>query len=203
MTSNKIRQPQQKRAIQKKQKIIQASYQLFSQNGYYNTNTAQIAKQANVSTGILYSYFNDKKDILIEVIKLYLSDLSQQFSPLLNQSIHANHIPHILDQIIEITIASHTMQNNAHNEFLALSLLEPDIHTLFEDFESNLLAQLHLQLIKTGIPANNLTLKLKISYGIIEQIVHHHIQNPQSKQSLAETKTLAIQTIQTLLNNPN
>ena len=39
--------------------------------GYYNISTPDIAKEANVSTGIIYQYFNDKKDIFIEIAVLH------------------------------------------------------------------------------------------------------------------------------------
>ena len=71
MSINEIREPIQKRSIEKKEKIIQAGFELICEKGYYNTNTAQIAKAAGVSTGIVYSYFKDKHDILIEGIKIY------------------------------------------------------------------------------------------------------------------------------------
>ena len=45
-----VREPKQERSIEKKNKIIKAGYDLFSEVGYYNTNTAQIAKKAGVST---------------------------------------------------------------------------------------------------------------------------------------------------------
>ena len=51
---NEVRQPRQERSIEKKNKIIEAGYQLFSEVGYYGTNTAEIAKRAGVSTGIVY-----------------------------------------------------------------------------------------------------------------------------------------------------
>ena len=60
-----IREPKQKRAIEKKEKIIKAGFDLICQNGYHNTNTAEIAKRAGVSTGIVYQYFKDKYDIFI------------------------------------------------------------------------------------------------------------------------------------------
>ena len=61
-----IREPKQQRAIEKKDKIIEAGFNLICKNGYYNTNTAEIAKEADVSTGIVYQYFKDKNDILLE-----------------------------------------------------------------------------------------------------------------------------------------
>ena len=48
-----IREPSQKRSIETKRKIIEAGYNLFAKYGYYKINTAQIAKEAGVSTGIL------------------------------------------------------------------------------------------------------------------------------------------------------
>ena len=67
-----VREPKQKRSIDKKNRIIEAGYELFAKNGYFNTNTAQIAKQAGVSTGIVYGYFRDKRDILLEVLSIYV-----------------------------------------------------------------------------------------------------------------------------------
>ena len=61
-----IREPKQQRAIKKKDKIIEVGFNLICKNGYYNTNTAEIAKEADVSTGIVYQYFKDKNDILLE-----------------------------------------------------------------------------------------------------------------------------------------
>ena len=83
MGNNEVRIPKQKRSIEKKEAIIKASYTLFCERGYYKTNTAEIAKMAGVSTGIVYSYFQDKKDILVEVVKLYISRLGKQFQPIL------------------------------------------------------------------------------------------------------------------------
>lgn len=77
--TNEIRIPKQKRSIEKKNAIIKASYDLFCKKGYHKTNTAKIAKAAGVSTGIVYNYFQDKSDILIEVIKSYIYRLEVQF----------------------------------------------------------------------------------------------------------------------------
>ena len=55
-----IREPKQQRAKEKKEKIIKAGFDLICKNGYHNTNTAQIAKEAGVSTGIVYQYFKER-----------------------------------------------------------------------------------------------------------------------------------------------
>ena len=72
-----IRQPQQERSNEKKQKIIEASYELFTEVGYYKTNTSDIARRAGVSTGIVYSYFKDKRDILLYVLNIYIRKVTE------------------------------------------------------------------------------------------------------------------------------
>ena len=68
-------------SLEKKGKIIKAGFDLICKKGYYNTNTAEIAKATSVSTGIVYQYFKDKHDILLVGIEKYASDI---FYPMLN-----------------------------------------------------------------------------------------------------------------------
>lgn len=70
-----IREPKQQRAIKKKKKITEAGFNLICKNGYYNTNTAEIAKETEVSTGIVYKCFKDKYNILIETLDKYDDDI--------------------------------------------------------------------------------------------------------------------------------
>ena len=72
--AEKVREPRQKRSIEKKRKIVTAGFQLFCEKGYYNTNTAEIAEYAGVSTGTVYSYFSDKADIYIAAFEDYLNE---------------------------------------------------------------------------------------------------------------------------------
>ncbi len=67
-TAKKTRTPSQQRSIEKKNKIIAAAKVLFNDNGYHGVTTYDIAREAGVSIGSLYSYFADKKDVFIEVI---------------------------------------------------------------------------------------------------------------------------------------
>ena len=69
------RMPIQKRSIEKRERIIKLGFELMCNNGYFNTNTNDIAKYADVSTGIVYQYFNDKKEIFIEGFKEYSNSI--------------------------------------------------------------------------------------------------------------------------------
>ncbi|MBI2962106.1 MAG: TetR family transcriptional regulator [Betaproteobacteria bacterium] len=52
--------------------IVRAAVKLFSEQGYYTTTIQSIARQAGISTGLIYQYFRDKDDILFLSLKLVL-----------------------------------------------------------------------------------------------------------------------------------
>jgi len=54
---------------ERRQQIIRAATKLFSEEGYYTTTILQIAREAKVSTGLIYQYFGDKDDILFLTLK--------------------------------------------------------------------------------------------------------------------------------------
>lgn len=47
------------------EKILIAATELFLKEGYANTNIRKIAKAAGVSSGTIYTYFNDKETLFI------------------------------------------------------------------------------------------------------------------------------------------
>lgn len=203
MATNEVRIPKQKRSIEKKDAIIRASYTLFCEKGYYKTNTAEIAKMAGVSTGIVYSYFQDKKDILVEVVKLYISILGKQFQPILTSIDQEKDFVLVINEFIDTAISSHQMNQEAHNEFLALALLNADIQNLFDEFEEELLNILHKKMMKPSLATDELLLeKLRISYGIIENLCHDYISSKIHKSELEQMKAICISLIVKLLQNP-
>lgn len=66
-TSNKT-EPQQKRAIETREKLISAAVELFNEKGFYDTTTKDISNKAGVSIGIFYNYFKDKSKIYYECV---------------------------------------------------------------------------------------------------------------------------------------
>ncbi|WP_312652837.1 TetR/AcrR family transcriptional regulator [Aminipila sp.] len=51
----------------KKQKILEAAYLLFSENGYKQTKISDIAATAGIGKGTVYEYFDSKESLLIEI----------------------------------------------------------------------------------------------------------------------------------------
>lgn len=71
---NKNKIPLQARGINTRNNIILIAFKSFLKNGYKKTSTTKIAKEAGVSVGIIYSYFNDKDELL----ELWLNNLLEK-----------------------------------------------------------------------------------------------------------------------------
>ncbi len=53
--------------LDKKQAIFDATLRLISENGFHGTAMSKVAKEANVSTGIIYHYFESKDELIAEL----------------------------------------------------------------------------------------------------------------------------------------
>ena len=62
---------QQERARRTYVALITAAAEVFSERGYDATGTPDIAQRAQVSVGTFYRYFDDKKQIYLEIIRTH------------------------------------------------------------------------------------------------------------------------------------
>ncbi len=56
------------RSQETRRRIVEAAMRLFAQHGFDRTNTATIAKEAGVSQGIIFHYFETKKKLFWAVV---------------------------------------------------------------------------------------------------------------------------------------
>ena len=72
---------------QSQQRIIEAGLRLFSEKGFGSTSIRQIAKEAGISLGLLYNYYESKEDLLKSVIQECRRDVVTSFEGTLDQDI--------------------------------------------------------------------------------------------------------------------
>ncbi|MFC1494479.1 TetR/AcrR family transcriptional regulator [Thermodesulfobacteriota bacterium] len=58
-----------------RERLIKAAIDLFYKKGYPTTTIRDIGNKANISTSVIYHYFNDKEELLFEIIQLAGDDL--------------------------------------------------------------------------------------------------------------------------------
>lgn len=181
---SETRIPTQKRSIEKRNRIIEKGFYLMCEEGYYNTNTTQIAEYAGVSTGIIYQYFNDKKDIFIEGVKNYSEKI---MFPMLNvletQKIDINNMQNLkklLHNIIDKFIESHTISKKSHEELIAMSHLDDDVSAIFKNSEINMTKKVVSLLEKNNIIIDNANEKVHIIIGIVDNLCHEIVYHKHS-----------------------
>ena len=54
----------------KQDRILNAAMEEFARNGYKNTSTNKIVKQAGISKGLLFHYFSNKKELYLMIVRL-------------------------------------------------------------------------------------------------------------------------------------
>lgn len=199
---SETRIPTQKRSIEKREKIIKKGFELMCENGYFNTNTNDIAKYAEVSTGIIYQYFNDKKEIFIEGIKDYSSSIMFPILDILNiDNIEFNNLNDLLDKMFEIFIKKHTLSKKAHEEMIALSHLDDEIADIFHNQEMDTTNKIVDALNKNNIKSDNLSEKVHIIIGIVENYCHEVVYHKHKSIDYDIMKIEVIKMISTLLNS--
>lgn len=192
-----VRIPKQLRSIEKRNEIIKKGFELICKNGYYNTNTNDIAKYAGVSTGIVYQYFNDKKDIFLDGIILYYDSIMFPIFDILD---NFNNLDDIINKIIDKFILCHSLSSDAHEEIIALSHLDNDISTIFHNKELELTNKIIEILNNCGYKFDNGYENVHIIIGIIENLCHEIIYHKHFSINYDEMRNEVINIIKFVIN---
>jgi AcrR family transcriptional regulator len=136
-----VRAPQQKRSIEKKEKIVEAAYRIFMEKGYFGTNTIDIAKEAGLSTGSVYSYFVDKKDILLVCLNRFGNNLTEEICVEIEGLSKGEDIVTIVKNILHILAISHECQTRLyHDEVMSLKYRDDDVQNYFATIQKTMMA---------------------------------------------------------------
>ncbi|WP_438498187.1 TetR/AcrR family transcriptional regulator [Paenibacillus sp. IHBB 3054] len=130
---DKTRTPRQDRSIKTKEAIVQAAMRLFSEKGYHQTNTKQIAAAAGVSTGSFYSYFIDKRAVFIDVLKNYSEALLARIEAYMSEiNIQSPDKYELLSHLVDSLILSHEVYTGFHKELSIMYLSDEGIKELMD-----------------------------------------------------------------------
>lgn len=64
---------------EKRNLIMDVALEQFANNGYHATTVNKIARQAGISKGLMYNYFESKEELLAEIIKRSVGDVYSYF----------------------------------------------------------------------------------------------------------------------------
>ncbi|MBO6244346.1 MAG: TetR/AcrR family transcriptional regulator [Clostridia bacterium] len=199
MSETEIREPIQKRSIEKKEKIIESGFELICKDGYYKTNTSKIAKKAGVSTGIVYQYFKDKHDIFICGLEKYADDI---FYPMLNMSsikFETKSISTIIRNIIKKYISNHKLSLISHEEITAMIHSDKDVAYYFYKREMEMTNKIVETLIDNGFKINNIYEKVHIVIGLVDNLCHEIVYHKHKELNYAIMTDIVVNDIVNIL----
>lgn len=195
-----IREPIQKRSIEKKEKIIEAGFELICEKGYHNTNTAEIAKAAGVSTGIVYQYFEDKHDILIAGIQNNANKIFYPMFTALEKEFKPTELKKVLKKTINDFIKDHKLSQDAHKELMSMIHSDEQVAKIYYEIEVEKTKKITDSLIKNKIPSENLHEKVHILIHLIDDLCHEIVYHKHSTMNYDTMIEITIETILKLLS---
>ena len=199
MGNSEIREPIQKRSIEKKEKIIKYGFDLICEKGYHNTNTAEIAKSAGVSTGIIYQYFNDKRDIFLQGIQSYSKSLLFPINEISISNSNSHTLEEDLINVINKSIKNHKLSESAHEEIYALQHSDPDVAKIFFEQEIEATNTLISVLESKNIKTDNIKEKAHLIISMIDNLCHEIVYHKHKDMNYDIMKDIVVKSIIILL----
>lgn len=170
------RNPIQKRSIEKKNRIISKGFELMCNNGYHKTSTADIAKYAGVSTGIVYQYFNDKKEIFDEGVRMYSNEIMFPIFLLIDEHKKLpSDLRKFFKDIIHTNKKMHTTGERAHQEISSMQHLDKDVERIFLNSEFTFSNKLYNLFVNNGYDKSDLKERVHLIVNLIDNLAHEEV----------------------------
>jgi len=110
--------------VQKRKDIAFSCKDLFVQNGINSLTISQIAKVAGVGKGTIYEYFNNKEEIVFELVNIMMREHSERLHISISEE---NSIKNMIKKFAEFF---HTDDNSElrtlYREFVSIALMTPN-----------------------------------------------------------------------------
>ncbi len=157
---------------------MRSACKLFAENGFYGTATARIAKEANVSNGILFHYF-PTKDELIRAMYVDLKDCLFKYS---TEQVYKGAT--LKESIYTLWLAAVEWNLENPEDFEFMQQYENSPYYSEEVERSHRYVQLSLELAELGVEQGvfksmPLMLHYKMISGIVNTTVRYLQQNPE------------------------
>ena len=128
---NGVREPVQQRGKEKKARIITATRRLLNSSDYDTVTTNRIARKAGVSVGTFYSYFKDKRDVFLAVIRQYSEDIfSEMITGIQDMKQVPPRLKEVVHRLILVAKKRHDHEKGLHKQMLVQSIRDPEIRDL-------------------------------------------------------------------------
>ena len=120
----RTKQQLEKLKQERKEKILNAACILFAEKGYKTTSVAEIAKQANISKGLIYNYFASKEDILRNILAMGFDLYDKAFETIADKEPTKENLMLLVDRLAQMAIENRELTGLFYMIFSQKSVLE-------------------------------------------------------------------------------
>jgi len=161
----------------KRSAILETTLDLISKRGFHNSPMSAIAKESNVSTGIIYHYFASKDELILELykeikhkmIQVVLEGYSEQAS-------YRERFWLWWHQLIRYYI-NHPKEANFLEQFENSPYYDPHFQEIFMDDLAPFITSFFVQGIQEGVLKNiRLEISSELSIGVAISLAMQHIR---------------------------
>jgi AcrR family transcriptional regulator len=174
---------------QTRTKIINTAISFFSQKGYYGTSINDIAKEAGISKGLAYNYFESKQQLLQAIINDMLRSIGSVMSEIDKEQDPFEKISKLIINSFEYA------KNNEELWRLYMRLMfQPDIINATERITTNLMDEIFqtIEKIFKKIGYKNVSAEARIFSATIDGVMLYYLMDPENFP-LEKVKKLLLQ----------
>ncbi len=189
--------PKQKRSIETRLKILSVGGDLILQKGYHNITADDIAKAAGLSTGIVYHYFRDKKDILIQALQMAADQLMGDVTRFYHEAEKGEkglEFDTFAEKTLDYLLEYHQRNWAVHEELEALYHTDADIAEVSDGFWQNMYEKMEQVFLLKGAKSENSAENVRMAVNYIECFCHTYMHpiDPKLDQTYMRKKTIEI-----------
>jgi AcrR family transcriptional regulator len=149
--------------------------ELFSEGDYYQTTSKDIARAAGVSIGSFYTYFNNKKEVIIEILNYYYSDAitdtEEMFSAGFEDTLEMRQA---LKSVVGRYFELHDFPIGFYKNITMLSISDEEIGLIFKNYEESMINMIKNLILSyaSDIPMTQLNAAGIITFSAVKGSIH-------------------------------
>ena len=171
-----VREPVQQRGKDKKAKIIAVARKLLNRKDFEAVTASRIAQEAGVSVGTFYSYFKDKRDVFLDVIRQYSEDIYRELAASIrNVKKGPSNLEEVVRSLILVAKNRHDHEKGLHKQMLVQSIRDPEIRKLsmMEEGRADFLIREIIEQYKDQIDVKDADAAVFLVTNCVEEMIHH------------------------------
>ena len=161
----------------KKALILDSALHLFAEQGFHATSISKIAKQAKISKGLMYNYFESKEELLKIIIKKGVDDLTMYFDRNHDGVITNDELEYWIDQTFAIML-----KNTPFWKLYFSMVMQPQVMKHFEQDFSKLFGPIMEVLLlyfeKKGY--EDPMVEMRLFFALLDGVGMHYIVDPEN-----------------------